>query len=49
VFTRDATGCHTAAPQDKAATAFLLELIGRLQDSRTVPMIDVRAYARLIV
>ena len=29
----------------KAATAFLLELIAKLQASATVPMIDVRAYA----
>lgn len=29
----------------KPATAFLLELIARLQASATVPMIDVRAYA----
>lgn len=29
----------------KAATAFLLELISKLQTSATVPMIDVRAYA----
>ncbi|TLU70550.1 DUF6602 domain-containing protein [Lichenicoccus roseus] len=49
VFNYDATGFHTAAPQDKAATAFLLELIARLQDSATVPMIDVRAYARWLV
>jgi hypothetical protein len=30
----------------KAAAAFLLELIARLQVSGTVPMIDVRAYTR---
>ena len=30
----------------KVATAFLFELIARLQDTATVPMIDVRAYAR---
>ena len=30
----------------KPATAFLLELIERLQEKATVPMIDVRAYAR---
>ena len=30
----------------RAATAFLLDLIARLQDSARVPMIDVRAYAR---
>jgi len=31
--------------QDKPATAFLLELIARLQEVATVPMIDVRAYS----
>ena len=30
----------------KAATAFLLELIARLQQSGTVPMIDIHAYAK---
>jgi hypothetical protein len=38
--------CHTTENSDKAATAFLLELIARLQALATVPMIDVRAYAR---
>ena len=33
-------------PGDKAATAFLFELIARLQTLATVPMVDVRAYAR---
>jgi hypothetical protein len=33
------------AAEKKAATAFLLELIARLQELATVPMIDVRAYA----
>jgi hypothetical protein len=46
VFACDKDGCHTITPQGKPATAFLLELIGRLQDSATVPMIDVRAYAQ---
>ena len=32
-------------PMPKAATAFLFELISRLQEMATVPMIDVRAYA----
>ncbi len=32
--------------EKKPATAFLLELIARLQELATVPMIDVRAYAR---
>lgn len=45
-FSCDATGCYVASPQAKAATGFLLELIARLQDSATVPMIDVRAYAK---
>jgi hypothetical protein len=31
--------------EKKAATAFMLELIARLQELATVPMIDVRAYA----
>jgi len=46
IFGCDATECYTIAPQGKPATAFLLELIARLQASATVPMIDVRAYAR---
>jgi hypothetical protein len=33
----------------RGATAFLLELIARLQASATVPMIDVRAYAAWLV
>jgi Domain of unknown function (DUF6602) len=33
-------------PEKKAATAFLLELIARLQELATVPMVDVRAYAK---
>lgn len=38
--------CYTITPEGKPATAFLLELIARLQSSATVPMIDVRAYAQ---
>ncbi|MBZ0149785.1 MAG: hypothetical protein K8F62_19885 [Pseudorhodoplanes sp.] len=34
------------ASEKKPATAFLLELIARLQELATVPMIDIRAYAR---
>jgi hypothetical protein len=45
-FGCDAGGCYNITPQGKPATAFLLELIGRLQSSATVPMIDVRAYAK---
>jgi hypothetical protein len=32
--------------EKKPATAFLLELIARLQELATVPMIDIRAYAQ---
>jgi hypothetical protein len=32
----------------RAATAFLLELIARLQAEATVPMIDIRAYAKFL-
>lgn len=46
MFVCDANGCHTLTPQGKAATAFLFELIARLQASATVPMIDIRAYAK---
>ena len=49
LFSCDKAGCHTATPQGKAATAFLLELIARLQETATVPMIDVRAYAKWLV
>jgi hypothetical protein len=45
-FGCDETGCYTFTPLGKPATTFLLELIARLQVSGTVPMIDVRAYAR---
>lgn len=38
-------GPVTLTPMAKAATAFLFELIARLQEMATVPMIDVRAYA----
>jgi hypothetical protein len=46
MFSCDKQSCYTAMTETKAATAFLLELIARLQDSATVPMIDVRAYAK---
>lgn len=38
-------GTVTLTPMPKAATAFLFELIARLQEMATVPMINVRAYA----
>lgn len=37
---------YSPVPEKKAATSFLLELIARLQELATVPMIDIRAYAR---
>lgn len=46
IFSCDDNGCGTLTPIGKAATAFLFELIARLQEKATVPMIDVRAYAR---
>lgn len=49
MFLCDANGCHTITPQGKPATAFLFELIARLQSSATVPMIDIRAYAKWLV
>ncbi len=46
MFGCDDRGCYLVTPQGKPAAAFLLELIARLQNSATVPMIDVRAYTR---
>jgi hypothetical protein len=46
IFSCDDAGCGTLTPMGKPATAFLFELIARLQEKATVPMIDVRAYAR---
>ncbi len=46
VFSRDVHGAYTLTPGGKPATAFLFELLGRLQACATVPMIDVGAYAR---
>jgi len=46
VFGFDENGSYSIRPKGKPATAFLLELIARLQASGTVPMIDVRAYAK---
>jgi len=46
IFGCDAKNCYTITPQGKPATAFLFELIARLQATATVPMIDIRAYAK---
>lgn len=44
-FFRNADSSFLVTERGKPATAFLLELIARLQSLATVPMIDVRAYA----
>ena len=46
MFGCDPELCYTITPQGKPATAFLFELIARLQNTATVPMIDIRAYAK---
>jgi Domain of unknown function (DUF6602) len=46
IFGFDAGGTFSISLQKKPATAFLLELIDRLQDCGTVAMIDTRAYAQ---
>jgi hypothetical protein len=46
MFGCDEKQCYTITPQGKPATVFLFELIARLQSTATVPMIDIRAYAR---
>lgn len=45
MFGCDEKACYSIAPHGKPATAFLFELIARLQNGATVPMIDIRAYA----
>jgi Domain of unknown function (DUF6602) len=45
IFSCDTAGRYTIVPEGKPATSFLFELIARLQDIATVPMIDIRAYA----
>lgn len=46
LFSCGSDGCGMITPIAKPATAFLFELIARLQENATVPMIDVRAYAK---
>ncbi len=48
VFGFDEAGTYSVRPEGKPATAFLFELIAQLQSSATVPMIDIRAYAKWI-
>lgn len=45
-FTCDDDGRHAFTPHTRAATAFLFELISRLQACATAPMIDIHAYAK---
>jgi hypothetical protein len=45
-FGRNEDGTYSITYEGKPATAFLFELIARLQASATVPMIDMRAYAK---
>lgn len=49
IFCTSEDGGYSFAPQGKPATAFLFELIARLQTTATVPMIDVRAYAKWLL
>jgi hypothetical protein len=46
IFTYESSGLHRVVPRGKPATAFLFELIARLQELATVPMIEVHAYAK---
>jgi len=48
IFGFDEAGAYSLRPKGKPATAFLFELIAQLQSSATVPMIDIRAYAKWI-
>jgi hypothetical protein len=45
-FDRGPAGSYHINARPQAATAFLFELIARLQELATVPMIDIRAYAK---
>jgi hypothetical protein len=46
IFACCSGGHHALTPEGKPATSFLFELIARLQNTATVPMIDIRAYAK---
>lgn len=43
-----ADGGASITPKAAAGAAYVLELIARLQECATVPMIDIRAYARFL-
>jgi hypothetical protein len=46
MFCRQNENDYAVLPEGKPATTFFLELVARLQELGTVPMIDTRAYAR---
>lgn len=46
LFNREDIGRYVLVPHARRQQRFCLKLIARLQASATVPMIDVRAYAR---
>jgi len=46
MFLTNADREFSLMPSSRAATRFILELIARLQELATAPMIDIRAYAR---
>jgi hypothetical protein len=48
LFTFDAKAGYSLQPASKSATRFLFELIAQLQAMATVPMIDIREYAKHI-
>ena len=45
IFQRRPDGQYEVTPEGKPATAFLFQLIAKLQAVATVPMIDIQAYA----
>lgn len=45
-YGREPNGTYTFTSDGKPATAFLFELLARLQALATVPMVDIREYAR---
>jgi hypothetical protein len=45
IFLCDENDCYSIVPEGKPPTAFLFELMARLQAMATVPMVDFRAYA----
>ena len=46
IFSLNEKGAYMVTPECKPATSFLFELIARLQSVATVPMMDIRAYAK---